>query len=67
MELKQGLDIRECKVCKQPKARIYVKKFNNGKDKKFVDDKGGQWNGKMCPECHLHIVKISKRNKISES
>lgn len=65
MTSSKEVNIRECKICKESKKHIYVKKFNNGKDKKYVDDEGKQWNGKTCPGCHLHLVKIGKRNKIT--
>lgn len=40
-----------CRKCQLPKVRNHVGMFSNGRDKKYVDDKGKLWNGKCCPDC----------------
>lgn len=51
-ELKLSIDEqKECKVCKQIKSRINSGTFD-GVNKKWVDEKGKQWSGRTCPDCH---------------
>ena len=45
-------NIKECKKCLVMKNRILAGKYPNGKDKKWVDENGNEWNGKTCPTCH---------------
>lgn len=42
---------KQCKVCSEIKYRIQMGKFASGKDKRWVDDTGKQWNGFVCPDC----------------
>ncbi len=46
-----------CKKCGKVKDRISAGKFNS-KDKKWVDEFGKAWNGKVCSICNLERVKI---------
>lgn len=39
-----------CKVCGVLKTRILAGKWK--KDKKWVDEQGRSFNGKVCPDCH---------------
>lgn len=55
-----------CKKCNKNVARNPAGFFKNGRDRRYVDKKGGIWNGKCCPKCHREKVKThmkTKRNK----
>jgi hypothetical protein len=45
-------DRRKCKICLEEKLRIQIGRYPNGKDKKFGDETGKQWNGSICPPCN---------------
>lgn len=47
----KDVDLKACKDCGKLKQRIHDGKWNH-KDKKFVDETGGAWNGHRCPSCH---------------
>lgn len=51
-----------CKVCNQLKDRISAGKFNE-KDKKWIDESGKLWNGKVCGLCNIERVKNKMREK----
>ena len=59
--MSQERSIVTCKVCKVIKARILYKKI--GKEKIWVDEDEGKWNGLTCPDCHRNNVKINVRIK----
>lgn len=50
-----------CKQCGQSKKRINSGKYSNGKDIKWLDENGKQFNGLVCPDCHRNKVKNRKR------
>lgn len=52
-----------CKICKQLKFRIEDGKFPDGKNKKWKDESGKQWNGKYCYSCNLIRVKTKMKEK----
>lgn len=39
-----------CKVCRVIKTRIIVEAFPSG-NRKYRDESGGIFNGKVCPDC----------------
>lgn len=49
---KQEVNVRTCKMCQQPKQRIFAGKFNF-KDSRWVDETGKQWMGRTCPDCNV--------------
>lgn len=51
-----------CKVCKQIKSRLQAGKFDE-KNKKWVDEKGKLFNGKVCPDCHRDKMKEQVKAK----
>lgn len=55
-----------CKTCGQLKDRIEAGKFNT-KDRKWVDNEGKLWNGKVCGPCNSNRVKELMRNKRNEN
>jgi hypothetical protein len=48
---KEESDLSTCRLCEQIKLRRFVGKFDD-KNKKYVDDQGKLWNGRVCPQCH---------------
>lgn len=40
-----------CKKCQKVKVRNPAGFFGNGRDRRFVDQHGCQWNGRNCAEC----------------
>jgi hypothetical protein len=51
-----------CKICGQIKDRIEAGKYN-AKDRKWVDESGKPWMGKVCPPCNSLRVKELMRNQ----
>lgn len=54
-------DLSQCKVCQKIKIKKYVGKYD-AHNKKFSDEKGKSWVGRICPECHKDRVKHNMRN-----
>lgn len=52
---------RHCKFCGVLKDRIEAGKFPNGKDKKWRDESGKLWSGKVCGECNNNRSKETMR------
>ncbi len=46
-----------CKVCKELKVKTEAGLYPRGKTKRYVDEFGLQWNGKMCPACNRERAK----------
>lgn len=62
-------DVRQCKLCQEYKVRIHRGKFDF-RNKRFMDQKGGLWNGNVCPPCNRARVnakmkELRERRKIS--
>jgi hypothetical protein len=53
-------NLTECKECKQKKLRILVGKYPS-KNKKYTDDTGKLWSGKLCPLCNHNRVLAAMR------
>lgn len=51
-----------CKQCSEIKTCILVGKFDH-KNKKYTDETGSYWNGKLCPTCNRGRVKEVMRGK----
>ena len=52
-----------CKICKQIKERIAAGNFKNGRNKKWRDESGQLWNGKICGPCNALRLKEVMQNK----
>lgn len=52
-----------CRKCGEMKRRYQAGTFPNGKDKRWVDSSGFQFNGKLCPQCNLSRVNLDNRIK----
>ena len=57
----QERSIVKCKHCHQLKIRILFKKI--GKDKVWHNEDGKAWNGRVCSDCHIEIVRLKLRDK----
>lgn len=49
-----------CKQCNFLLTKINDGRYPNGKDKRFKDEFGGEWSGRVCPSCH----KTNNRNRM---
>lgn len=57
----------ECKKCKVIKKRYLDGKYPNGKDKRWIDETGGEYSGSTCPPCHRKVCKeANKRRRLKE-
>jgi hypothetical protein len=56
MEIKEETDLSTCRVCGKIKQRRFVGKFDD-RNKKYVDENGKLWSGRICPSCHKDRVK----------
>lgn len=56
-------DLRICKVCRELKVRIANGRYPNRKDRRFVDESGLSWNGRVCGTCHAGKMKEKMRVK----
>ncbi len=50
-----------CKGCGESKKRIRSGLYPNGKDVRWLDESGGEFNGLRCPKCHKGKVRQTKR------
>jgi hypothetical protein len=41
-----------CKICEQECKRYFAGRYPNGKDKRWIDQTGREFSGKVCPNCH---------------
>jgi len=48
-----------CKECEKECKRYFAGRYPNGKDKRWIDDSGREFSGKVCPSCHAN--KCAKR------
>lgn len=60
-EEKKELNLSKCSVCQEIKPRICVGKFPDGRNKKYVDDKGESYIGRKCPDCVRSMMKQRMR------
>ena len=57
-------DYRHCNVCLQLKYRIATGEFfPNKKDRKFTDETGHLWNGKVCPSCFKEQTRLRMKER----
>lgn len=55
--------IIKCKGCGEEKKRILFGRYPNSKDKRWVDDTGREFNGRMCPSCNSRKKAQQQKNK----
>ena len=59
----EEVDVCQCRKCGGLKVRKQDGYFPDGRNKRFVDEKGGQWSGRACPICVRNRVKESIKQK----
>lgn len=63
----QESNITVCKVCNLPKVKIVAGKYPKGKTKKYVDELGGHWNGKICAVCNrARVRKVMQASRMPD-
>jgi hypothetical protein len=59
-----------CKVCKELRTRIVDGYYPSSKNKRYIDEEGRLWNGRVAPCCHSKQVSENMKklrwNKILE-
>lgn len=60
------VDKKHCKICREMKTRILSGKYDSN-NKKWVDETGSAWNGRVCPKCHKNKIKSNMRKLRDES
>lgn len=63
--MKEESDFSTCRRCGAGKLRKYVGMFDH-KNKKYTDELGRLWNGRVCPGCCAHKSKLRMRKKRKE-
>lgn len=61
-ETKQETEVKQCKTCGEVKTRYMSGKYAK-LNKKWTNDKGQLWNGKVCPECNVKRLREHMRLK----
>jgi len=56
-------DVSTCRKCGKLEIRKQDGYFPDGRNKRFVDAEGLQWNGRVCGQCHSSKVKIQVKEK----
>jgi hypothetical protein len=54
-------DLSQCKICQKIKVKKYIGKYD-ANNKKFTNENGKLWVGRICPECHKDRVKHNMRS-----
>lgn len=52
-----------CKTCRIIKIRKLDGRYPSKRDKRWMDDAGKLWVGRLCPSCHAEKMKLHNRNK----
>lgn len=45
-------NLSTCRTCEQPKERIEDGKYGASRNKRWRDETGRLWRGRVCPDCH---------------
>lgn len=51
VEVKKEENLSKCSACQEIKPRIQDGKYPDGRNKKWVNEKGDLWVGRRCPDC----------------
>lgn len=60
IEVKQEINLSKCSCCQEIKTRTQQGFYPDGRNKKWVDDKGELWVGRKCPNC----VKVQMKDRM---
>lgn len=63
----EDVDVSTCRKCGGLEVRKQDGYFPDGKNKRFIDAKGGQWNGRCCPGCQKTKVKVQVKQKRADA
>lgn len=63
---KKETSVIKCTFCTKVCTRYLAGRYPNGKDKKWVDEKGREFSGRTCPPCHSNRIAKNKRRRIKE-
>ncbi len=55
-------NLNKCKVCLELRVKTEDGKFPNGKTKRYLDQFGKIWNGKVCPQCNRNRAKNTMKS-----
>lgn len=61
--MEQETSTIRCKECGKTCVRLLAGYYENGKDKRWVDQNGRQFSGHKCPECHAEKQAKNKKKK----
>lgn len=50
-----------CKICNTVKLAFFDGYFGDGKSKRWIDEDGLLFNGKICPICQVHKTRENMR------
>lgn len=60
-------DLSTCRKCGKIKLRRQDGYFPDGRNKRFVNDDGEQWNGRKCPDCQKSNSKTHIKQKRADA
>lgn len=60
-------DISKCRKCGKLEVRKQDGYFPDGRNKKFVNAEGAQWNGRKCPGCQQSNSKDHIKQKRADA
>jgi len=60
-EVKEEINLSKCSVCQEIKTRIQNGKYPDGRNKKWVNEKGELWVGRKCSDCVKSAMKDRMR------
>lgn len=61
--MEQEVDICQCRKCGKLEVRKQDGYFPDGRNKRFVNLEGAQWNGRKCPGCQQKNSKVHIQEK----
>lgn len=64
-EQKKESSVIKCSRCYKVVTRYLAGRYPNGKDKKWVDEKGREFSGRTCPPCHSDRAAGNNRRRRS--
>lgn len=56
------MNLTQCKGCKEYLVKSITGTFAKN-NKRYTDELGRLWNGKLCPKCNTLRLKLHMRNK----
>ncbi len=60
-------DISKCRGCEKLEVRKQDGFFPDGRNKRFVNAEGEQWNGRKCPGCQKLKSKVNIKQKRADA